>query len=253
MARRCSAPRGSSRPHGASRASTTSAGTARAIRTARRARRSRSPRGSSRSPTCSTRSPRSVLTKTPGRRKPASRRSKPELGSVSTPRSSLDSSPWPGRACSSGSARRSRRRTPTKTPEAQPSKTRARGDAHEQRKSDEHRKGHSEEIGQPVAREHPIQIITDQVCADRTADESSSRADGHPDRKYGALASARAREEDTERGIDGDRQPDADEGHRGTSTAERRTATAWELRELIGADHRFRGADPDERDDREDD
>src|SRR3989449_6916333 len=252
MARRCSAPRGSSRPHGASHASTTSAGTARATRTARRARKSRSPRGSSRSPTCSTRSLRSVRTRTPGRRKPASRRSKPEPESVSTRRSSLDSSPWPGRACSSGSARRSRRLTPTKTPEAQPSKTRARGDAHEQRKGDEHRKGPSQEIREPVAREHAIQIVTDQVCADRTADESSSRADGHPDRKYGALASARAREEDTERGIDGDRQPDADEVQRGAPAAERRTAAAWELRELLVADQRFRGADPDERDDRED-
>src|SRR5256885_5521101 len=51
------------------------------------------------------------------------------------------------------------------------SKTRAGGDAHEHRESDEHRKGQAQEIAKAVAREDVAQVVTDEVCADRAADE----------------------------------------------------------------------------------
>src|SRR2546430_729124 len=253
MARRCSGRRDSSRPRARSRASTTSAGMARATPTGRRARRSHSPHGSSRSPTCSTRSPRNVHTKRPGRPKLGSKPSKPERESASTPSSSPDSSLSPKRACSSASARRSRPRLTTSSSEAQPSKTRPRGDAHQDRQSDEDRERHDQQIREPEPRQHPTEIVPDQIRADCSAYESGSRADDHPYRKSRHFARASAREEDAENGVDHGRERDPDESQRGAAGTQRRPASAGELGQLIVADERLGRADRDQRDDREDD
>src|SRR5438132_625766 len=249
----CLARRDSSRPRARSRASTTSAGTAKATPTGRRARRSRSPHGSSRSPTCSTRSLRSVHTKRRGRPKLDSKPSKPERGSALTPSSSPDSSPWPGRACSSASARRSRPRLTTSSSEAQPSKTRPRGDAHQHRQSDEDHESHDQEIREAEPRQHPTQIVPDEIRADRSANESGSSAHDHPDQKSRRFARASACEDDSEDGIDRRRERDPDESQRGAAGAQRRPGPARELGQLFVADERFGRADPDQGDDREDD
>src|SRR5439155_1163984 len=181
---------------------------------------------SSRSPTCSTRSLRSVHTKRRGRPKLDSKPSKPERGSALTPSSSPDSSPWPGRACSSASARRSRPRLTTSSSEAQPSKTRPRGDAHQHRQSDEDHESHDQEIREAEPRQHPTQIVPDEIRADRSANESGSSAHDHPDQKSLRLARASACEDDSKDGIDRGRERDPDESQRGAAGQPRSSSSA---------------------------
>src|SRR5947199_114382 len=115
----------------------------------------------------------------PGRRRRGGRRWRRGRGSPASPRSSPDRWPAQKRACSSGSARRSRPQLTTTSAEAQPSKARSRGDADDHRKSDEDSERHHQQISEPITCQGPIDIVPHQIGAYRAAEESRSGADGH--------------------------------------------------------------------------
>src|SRR5439155_18408122 len=128
--------------------------------------------------------------------------------------------------------RSSRLRQATSSPEAQTNKSRPRGDAHHRRQGDEHGERHDEKIREPEPRQHPTEIVPDQIRADRSSDESGSRADDHPYRKNRRFARARAREDDSKNGIDRGRERDPDESQRGAAGTQPRPTPTGDLVQL---------------------